>query len=216
MNQNNHLQVQGVVDVKQSTQSVSGKERSDLTILHYMVRRTYARLLDLPTGVSFPTLDYVEEPRNRTHRIVIYKPEELLQGSDLFFVGFVSRAQDQPGLSILQELHRVDKLLVTEVASNPGLFSYSSLEVHRGRWYNLVLLRDYTAKQYFRNLTLHTYAAHQLAAYYYLWIRLHNGLMPGGLLSEEMILQSTKYYTFQCSTTWESNSAEETGDKVHE
>lgn len=216
MRQSNQFHVQAVVDVEHSTISVSGKERSDLTILSYMVRRTYTRLLDLPSGVPLPALDYVEERRNRTHRIVIYKPQELLQGSDLFFVGFVSRAQDQVGLSILQELHRVDKLLVTEVANNPGLLSYSSLEVHRGRWYNLVLLRDYTAKQYFRNLSIHTSAAHQLASYYYLWIRLHNGLMPGGLLSDEMILQSTKYYTFPCPAMRESNSSEEIGDKVYE
>lgn len=221
MSQSNQSHIQVTVDLEHSAIPVSGKERSDLTILRYMVRRTYTRLLDLPSGVSLPALDYVEEPRNRIHRIVIYKPEELLQGSDLFFVGFVSRAQDQPGLSILQELHRVDKLLVTEVASNPGLFSYSSLELHKGRWYNLVLLRDYTAKQYFRNLSLHTYAAHQLATYYYLWIRLHNGLMPGGLLSEEMILQSTKYYSFHSPTMEERNSEEteetgETGDKVYE
>ncbi|MEO8973482.1 MAG: hypothetical protein ABI406_17990 [Ktedonobacteraceae bacterium] len=215
MSQSNQSHIPTVVDLEHSTIPVSGKERSDLTILRYMVKRTYARLLDLPSGVTLPALDYVEERRNRTHRIVIYKPQELLQGSDLFFVGFVSQAQDQVGLTILQELHRVDKLLVTEVASNPGLFSYSSLEVHRGHWYNLVLLGDCTAKQYFRNLSLHTYAAHQLAAYYYLWIRLHNGIMPGGLLSETMILQSTKYYTFHCPALEESNS-EETGDKVYE
>lgn len=196
MNQNNLFHIHTAVDVEHSTFLGSDKERSDVIVLRYMVRRTYARLLDLPSGASLPALDYVEERHNRIHRIVIYKPQELLQGSDLFFVGFVSRVQDQVDLSIIQELHRVDKLLITEVAGNPGLFSYSSLEVRKGYWYNLVLLRDCAAKKYFRNLGIHTYAVHQLATSYYLWIRLHNGLMLGGLLSDELVLQSTKYYTF--------------------
>ena len=199
MNQSNQFHLQTEVDLEHSTLPVSGKEKSDLAILHYMVRRTYVRLLDLSSSASLPALDYVEEPRSRTHRVVIYKPQELLQGGDFFFVGFVSRVRNQVDLSIIQELHRVDKLLVTEVASNPGLFSYSSLEVRRGYWYNLVLLSDCVAKSYFRNLDIHTYAAHQLATHYYQWIRLHNGLLPGGLLSEEMVLQSTKYYTFPSS-----------------
>lgn len=196
MNQSNQFHIHTEVDLEHSTFLVSGKERSDLTILRYMVKRTYARLLDLPSSASLPALDYVEERYNRIHRVVIYKPQELLQGSHLFFVGFVSQVQDQIDLSIIQEIHRVDRLLITEVAANPGLFSYSSLEVRKGYWYNLVLLSDCAAKKYFRNLSIHTYAVHQLATYYYLWIRLHNGLMPGGLLSDEIVLQSTKYYTF--------------------
>lgn len=195
MTQKNQLYRQTEGDAEQSLFR-SGKERSDIMILRYMVRRTYARLLDLPSDTPLPTVDYVEERHLRTHRVVIYKPHELLRGSDLFFVGFVSRVADQVDPSIVQEIRRVDKLLVIEVASNPGLFSYSSLEVRKGSWYNLVVLSDSTAKRYFRHLDMHTYAAHQLTPSYYRWIRLHNGLIPGGLLSGELVLQSTKYYTF--------------------
>ncbi len=196
MNQSNQFHVRTEVDLGDSTSPLSGKELSDRAVLRYMARRTYARLLDLSFDAILPSLHYIEERRNRTHRVVIYNPQELLQGNDLFFVGFVSRVREHIDHSIIQELHRVDKVLVTEVASNPGLFSYSSLEVHRGCWYNLVLLSNDAAKSYFHSLDIHTYAVHQLATHYYLWIRLHNGSMPAGLFSNELVLQSTKYYTF--------------------
>lgn len=199
MNQSN--QFYRHVDVTTATllPAQCGKEKSDLRILHYMLRRTYGHLFNLPANIVLPSLDYIDERRHRTHRVVIYKPQELLLASSLFFVGFASCVQEQVSAATLQELHRVDKLLVAEVASNPGLFSYSSLEVHHGFWYNLVILSDSRAKGYFRGLAIHTYAAQQLAVSYYRWIRLHNGLLPGGLLSNEMVLQCTKYYTFSPS-----------------
>ena len=126
----------------------------------------------------------------------------------LLFVGFISAVQAHVSPAIIEELHRVDKLLVQELAVNPGLLTYSSLELSKGRWYNLVLLRDDSAHVYFKQNSTHRYAAHQLATCYYAWIRLHNGVLPGGLpgftsiigsiepASDKVFLQSTKYFTF--------------------
>jgi hypothetical protein len=183
----------------------------DLLVLRYMARRLRAHLLSLLEGTAFPSIVYAEERRYRTHRMVVYKRNEALLDKPLTFVGFISGVQERVSLATMQELHRVDKLLVEELASNPGLLTYSSLELQKGRWYNLVLQRDDTARAYFRQNSTHRYAASQLSMYYYAWIRLHNGVLPGGLSGfsgpagaagqmepgyNEMVVRGTRYFTF--------------------
>jgi hypothetical protein len=174
----------------------TGKVKLDLLVLGAMAQSTHIYLLNLAAGTSFPLVDYIERSRKRIHRIVVYNRQEILLKSNLVFVGFVSRIQEHVSPAIIQELHRVDKLLITELANHTGLLSYSSLELHKDHWYNLVLLSDYAAKTYFKDNSTHRYAAHQLATHFYAWIRLHNGVMPGGLVYNQLILQRTKYYTF--------------------
>jgi hypothetical protein len=181
---------------RQTTRRVSEQVNLDLLVLRYMAQRLHLHLLNLAASTVLPAVEYAQEHHNRIHRIVIYKQQEFLLQGSILFVGFISEIQKHVSPATIQEIHRVDKILIAELASNPGLLSYSSLEVRKGRWYNLVLLSDYTAKTYFKNDSTHTYAAHQLAGHYYRWIRLHNGVMPGGLVYNEMALQSTKYYTF--------------------
>lgn len=186
----------------------AGKITFDLLVLRYMARRMRAHIASLDEGAALPSITYEQERRRRTHRMVVYKRQETLHDKGMLFVGFISAVQEQVSLATIQELHRVDKILVEELASNPGLLTYSSLELCMGRWYNLVLLRDDSARAYFRQSSTHRYAAHQLATCYYAWIRLHNGILPRGLygfsdltgsvepVCDEMILRSTKYFIF--------------------
>jgi len=219
MHQNNEVSQPEVLETY--SLQASGKVHLDLLVLRYMAQRIHVHLLNLPTNTLLPSVEYAEEHHNRIHRIVIYKQQEFLPQRNLMFVGFISGIQEQVNLATIQEIHRVDKILVAELANNPGLLSYSSLELRKGCWYNLVLLSDFTAKTYFKNYSTHRYASHQLAGHYYTWIRLHNGVMPGGLPGggeasgvgegrgeasrvgasptrtfNGMILQSTKYYAF--------------------
>ncbi len=194
MRQNNSSSQPIVLD--NCTFQTAGKVKSDLLVLRYMTQKIHLHLLNLPPTTLLPSVDYVQERHNHIHRIVVYNQQEILLKSNLVFVGFISGIQEHVGLATIQELHRVDKLLIAELAGHPGLFSYSSLELHKNHWYNLVLLSDHTAKTYFKHNSTHRYASYQLAAHYYAWIRLHNGVMPGGLPYNEMLLQSTKYYTF--------------------
>ena len=168
----------------------------DLHVLRYMTHRVCFRLLSSASTPALPSLEYIEERRNRTHRMVIYQQQGYLLQTNLLFVGFVSGIQPQVSPAIVQEIHRVDQLFMAELAHNAGLLSYSSLELNPGNWYNLVLLSDLAAKTYFKESSTHRYAAYDLAMHYYAWIRLHNGIMPGGLEGKDMLLQSTKFYTF--------------------
>jgi hypothetical protein len=140
-------------------------------------------------------MEYIEEHRRRTHRTVIYQQAYLLQAS-LLFVGFVSGVQPRVSQAIAQEIQRIDRLFMDELADNAGLLSYSSLELSPGHWYNLVLLNDLPAKTFFKESSTHHYAAYDLAMHYYAWIRLHNGILPNGLEGNLLLLQSTKFYTF--------------------
>jgi hypothetical protein len=194
MHQNNSLSQPEALD--NCTFQAAGKIKSDLLVLQYMAQRIHVYLLDPADSALHPSVDYAEEPRNRVHRVVVYNRQASLQKKNLVFVGFISAIQEHVSPATLQELHRVDKLLITELAGHPGLLSYSSLELHKSHWYNLVLLSEQTAKAYFKHNSTHRFAARELATHYYAWIRLHNGVMPGGLLHNQLILRSTKYYTF--------------------
>jgi hypothetical protein len=175
---------------------VGGQVKLDLHVLRYMAHRIHLRLLNSAVKDMFPSMEYIEERRKRTHRMVIYQQQEYLFQVSLLFVGFVSDVQPQVSQAIAQEIQRVDRLFMAELAHNAGLLSYSSLELNPGHWYNLVLLSDLAAKTYFKESSTHRYAVYDLAMHYYAWIRLHNGIMPNGLQGNSLLLQSTKYYTF--------------------
>lgn len=175
------------------------KRKLDLVILRYMARKIHVMLysLDQASTTSQPLLYHLDERHKRIHRIAIYTPQELLLNNGLTFVGFVSRRRQPINLSVLDELRTLDKKLVAELVSTPGLLSYSSLELREDNWCNLVLFANAGAKIHVTNNDTHMYAAYQLSPRCYEWIRLHNGIMPAGLAGNEMLLQKTRYYRFQ-------------------
>ena len=174
------------------------KHDLDLVLLRYMAQRIYVTLylLDEPADPAAPLLYYSEEGHKHTHRIAIYRPQELLLNNQLNFVGFISSKQKPDSPQVIEEIHTVDKELVVELVNTPGLLSYSSLELREGRWSNLVLFSDTETKKHIRNSETHAYAAYELAPRYYEWVRIHTGIMPGGLARNEMILQKTRHYLF--------------------
>ncbi len=185
------------------------KVKPDLVLLKYMAQQLYITLQqpDSSSTTTEPLFYSLEDCHKRTQRIVVYKPQELLLPRRLSFVGFVSGKRHILNSSILNEIERIDELMVAELINISGIYSYSSLEVRPGRWYNLVVFHNAEAKVHLKESRTHAYAAYQLAPQYYEWIRLHNGIMPDGLARQNLLLQSTKYYTFpegqQCPDRYE-------------
>lgn len=179
--------------------SIVIKRKLDLVILRYMARRVYVALRSLDESIATeqPLLYYLDERHKRIHRMAIYNPKKLSLNNELAFVGFISGKLRPLRPSIAADLRITDRKLVAELANSPGLLSYSSLQLHDGNWCNLVLLNDPKMKIHLRNTETHRYAARELAPNCYEWIRLHNGIMPTGLASNEMLLQKTTYYRFQ-------------------
>lgn len=174
------------------------KAKLDLVILRYMVQRVLVTLRSLAqeTSTTQPVFYYLDERRRRTHRLAIYRPDELLLNNELAFVGFVSGKLKPLRPSIAADLRIMDKKLVAELVNTPGLLSYSSLELQEGNWCNLVLLNDPAVKLQLKHMANHQYAAYEIAPNCYDWIRLHNGNMPSGLSGNAMLLQKTRYYTY--------------------
>jgi hypothetical protein len=170
----------------------------DIVILRYMAQKIYItlNLLDEPADPSLPLLYYLEEGHKYTHRIAIYSPQALLLNNKLDFVGFISRKLQPEDSQVIEEIRTVDKKLIVELINTPGLMSYSSLELRDGRWCNLVLFSGPETKLHLKQSETHIYAAYQLSPRYYDWVRLHNGIMPGGLARNELLLQKTKFYQF--------------------
>jgi hypothetical protein len=196
MNQKGQFEGQDSQDVRDVSVS---KGKLDLIVLKYMARRMHLTLHQLgePISTSQPLLYRLQERYGRTHRIAIYKYQELFLEKPFAFVGFFSRKQRNLRPSIVRAIETVDKKLIEELVGSPGILSYSSLELRNGNWCNLVLLSEANAKTYIKSSETHRYAAYQLANRYYEWIRLHNGIMPEGLDHTEMMVRKTKYYTFQ-------------------
>ena len=178
---------------------VLNKRVSDTRILQHMARALSITLnmpdehVDQEQSLNF----FAQERRGRAHRIVIYHADELSLGRDLPFVGFISGRRQPTLAAISAEIEQLDRLLVVELASAPGVLSYSSLQLRSGNWYNLAIFGDAGAKTIFHRLDTHTYAAHQVAPRYYDWIRLHHGIIIGTLADNSMRLQYTRYITFE-------------------
>lgn len=172
--------------------------KRDLVVLRYMAHRVRMNLYLLePEALRTLPIRYVlEERHNRVHRMVLFDPLRLSQSETIAFVGFVSRRRTGVDPEVEAQLGTVDAQLVSELCGFSGFLGYSSLELHAGHWYNLVLLEDFEQKSHLLNSRTHQYAAQQLAPRYYEWIRLHSGHLPGGLPGETFDLKMTKHYQF--------------------
>jgi hypothetical protein len=188
-----------MVVTKEFLAATNTRGNVDLLVLKYMAQRLRLTLcqLDQTLCTSSPRLHYVRERRERIHRIALYRYQELFLHSAFPFVGFVSRRHKGLSQWVIDEIQKVDTLLVEEILGNVGILSYSSLQLGNGDWYNLVIMQDVVAKAHIKQSGTHNYAAYHLATHYYEWIRLHNGLFLEGLDTTRMLLHKTRYYTFQ-------------------
>jgi len=175
-------------------------ERDDLDLiaLQYLAHRLRATLGRLEEHGRYitPLVYHWKEPHQRVHRVVLYKSPPDFRLHNLSFVGFLSKKQSTLAPSVSHAIVSIDKILVAELATNPWLLSYSSMELADGNWCNLVVFNHHEAKTYIASSATHIHAAYQLAPYYYEWIRLHHGTMCTGVEQGPLVIHSTKYYTF--------------------
>jgi len=175
------------------------KGQIDLIVLRHMAQRVLLTLSTSEPGIeaaSIPQLFELAERKGSFHRIALYQPEILRQLETISFVGFVSAWQDRVDEMARAELYRMDQQIFPALLRIPGLLGYSSLELRPGRWYNLVLLQNLATGTELKESGAHQYAAYQLAPRVYSWIRLHNGVFPGGLAAMQPKLLTTKHYSF--------------------
>jgi hypothetical protein len=83
------------------------------------------------------------------------------------------------------------------------VLSYSSLELAGGDWGNLILLAGEAACEHWRVSERHADATRVLAPRHYTHVRLHRGILPGGVRAGRApVLRRTKYFDYQGGDTW--------------
>lgn len=178
------------------------RNAKDLAILRH-IREQLCRVLSrphkLPSEPRPLVLNFLED-ETRRHRIVIAQLEVLLSSRELTWVGFCGRKQSNIDSSVLED---IDVELIDEFSDHSHLLSYSSLELNNGDWRNLVLFRCPEGIRHWRSSARHAYAARQLSPQCYTCVRLHRGVLHGGLMSDnDLIILRTKYYDFRGGSTW--------------
>src|SRR2546430_346070 len=108
MNKDSYLNLSETLEERSLPNSEENEQ--DIVLLRYMAKRIYITLylLDEPTDASHLLLYYSEEGHKHTHRIAIYKPQELLVNNKLDFVGFISRKQQPGDQQVIEEIRGVD------------------------------------------------------------------------------------------------------------
>lgn len=175
----------------------------DLTVLQYMVE-TLCRILLEPQAIlnqPRPVVLYLNEIGGRCHRIALSRPEALLQPGDLTVVGFCG--QRRRGVD-WGPLDAVDEELIAEFPQHEELLSYSTLQLESDDSCNLVLFSQPQGVLHWASSDKHTLAV-SMSPKYYSVIRLHNAILPGGVMADnQLALIRTKYYDFQEEPLWQA------------
>ena len=145
-------------------------------------------------------------PAPRDGRVFVFAPEELRRRRPLAFVGFrgTRRAHVPPDVEAAVE--QADAALVARMGQFPELLSYSCRPLGTGPlgtgdWINLVVLSDAAAVARWHRDPLHRQASGQLSPLFYAHVRLHGGVLPGGVAGP-LQTTHTNYYDFSDAQLW--------------
>lgn len=149
------------------------------------------RLLSLP-GDFGVRQEWQEKGLYR--RLILGDCQRLRTLPRLVFVGFFGQRRRTV---TVDRINGLDEELLTELAQQPGVLAYYTLELPSGDYGNLVLFSSEEAKRHWSTSQLHTDAVRELAPTYYASVRIHNGAVAGGLLGNApLLIERTKYYDY--------------------
>ena len=125
----------------------------------------------------------------------VCNPTGLAASTDVRIVGFFGeRRRDSDTQGRIDQLERQ---LLTQFREFPGVLSYSSIELVDDYWANLVVHTDDGDREAWRNGRVHREAAEDASPDHYRSVRIHHGLLHGGVCSSNMIrLLRTKYWDY--------------------
>jgi hypothetical protein len=140
------------------------------------------------------------EVAERKHRLIVIDQPALLTLPVLTLVGFFGQRRRDADTT---PIHQVDGELVVELTEHPGLLSYCTLLLENGDYGNIVLFASEHAKLHWATSERHGYAVRTLSPKVYESVRLHNGYVPGGLLSgQPPVVERTKYLDYRGMLPW--------------
>lgn len=173
----------------------------DLEILSIMLselRYGFSKL-DASDLVAFDPQEW--EVDGLRHRIILARPEILKDSALVCVVGFFGERHLHLDGGPLEEANTE---LVLEFRHHLGILSYSSLELGDGNWANLVLHDAPENREHWRSGEAHAKAARELSPIFYRTVRIHNGILRGGLAGgEDIAIERTKYWDYRRkSSVW--------------
>jgi hypothetical protein len=77
------------------------------------------------------------------------------------------------------------------------------MELADGNWANLVLHNVAEDRETWRASETHARAARELSPLYYRTVRIHNGVLPDGVMgNRSMVVERTKYWDYGSGKVW--------------
>ena len=174
----------------------------DLAILGYMLEDLRSILSRMHAGnltiVPYRPIEWVVQDFKR--RIVVCDAMSLHNRRSAQLVGFFGeRRIDRDGAP----LEEANFEIVLEFQKYPGILSYSSMELADGNWANLVLHNVAEDRETWRASEAHARAARELSPVYYQTVRIHNGVLPDGVMgNRSIVVERTKYWDFGSTRIW--------------
>ena len=145
----------------------------------------------------------LRSPQGRRLRMVISRPEALSGSGDLALVGFFGHRRPVVPPDVIADKDAIDLELIAEFPQYPGVLAYCSMALDDSDYGNLVLMAQPETRDQWSTSARHAYASRVIAPHYYATIRLHNGMLPGGLASgRPPVLLRTKYYDYRGDWHW--------------
>jgi len=172
----------------------------DLQILQFMVKKLRSILSesdDLPSQSEPVKLNLKDV--DGAHKIILVDKDYLTSNQDLLAVGFFGQARTDIDHT---RIIKLEDDLIEQFGEFPELLAYYNLHLPSDQWGNLVLCRGEAFKEHWRDNPTHQQAVEYTPSHYHS-IRLHNGLIPGGMIGQnEFKLIRTKYYDYRQDEIW--------------
>lgn len=174
----------------------------DLAILGYILEDLRNLLARMATGemtvIPYQTNEWHVHGLKR--RAIVTNAMGLYNRRTVCVVGFFGQRHIDRDHTPLEEANAE---IVLEFKNYPGILSYSSMELPDGNWANLVLHDIPQVREYWRASERHARAAQELSPMYYRTVRIHNGVLSGGLMSGKSItIERTKYWDYRNPRVW--------------
>ncbi|HKX75673.1 MAG TPA: hypothetical protein VJR05_09815 [Acidimicrobiia bacterium] len=174
----------------------------DLAILAYLTEDLRALLAQMAAGTVnlIPYQSNEWQVHGLKRRAIVTNAMGLYNRRTVCVVGFFGERHLERDHTPLEEANAE---IVLEFKNYPGILSYCSMELPDGNWANLVLHDIPQVREYWRASERHARAAQELSPLYYRTVRIHNGVLPGGLMSGRPIaIERTKFWDYRNPRVW--------------
>ncbi len=177
---------------------------ADRAVLCVLARDYYHHIRTAPSPRQ-PMLRYLPRAERWQRRVVIPRPQAVLEHEQLALVGFFGRVNDQLDQELQDQMAAVGKELAEAVLTAEGVLGYvTHLLADERNYANLVVLSSLDVIAQWQQQPLHVLAAASLGPAYYQHVRIYHGSVPSRALCDEgaVRLEKVKYWDYRSDPPW--------------